>query len=255
MARRSDSHRPPAVEVLNATGASDIVLVCEHASNHIPASYDRLGLARRHLDRHVAWDIGAAKLTRRLAERLDATAFLAGYSRLLIDLNRPLDSAGSIPTRSEDTDIPGNIGIDEGERARRAATMFTPFHAAVGSHLDERQRQGRPTRLVTIHSFTPVFQGVPRRWHAGILYDRARALGDAIVAALGADAALRVAANVPYVISLDGDYAIPVHGDQRGIEAVLVEVRQDLLSHDGGIADWSERLGTVLAALPGARSS
>src|SRR5690606_715565 len=105
--------------------------------------------------------------------------------------------------------------------------MFTPFHNEVARHLDARQAAGRPTRIVTIHSFTPVFLGVSRPWHAGVLYDRAESLGEAILAGLRADPSLNVGANVPYVISPDADYAVPVHGDRRGIEAVLVEIRQD----------------------------
>lgn len=113
--------RPTAVEILNPGGRSDIVLLCEHASNHIPAEFGGLGLETRHHRRHIAWDVGAADLTRRLSARLDAPAFLGTYSRLLIDLNRPLGSSGSIPVCSEDTDVPGNLGMDPQERERRAA--------------------------------------------------------------------------------------------------------------------------------------
>lgn len=238
---------PAAVEVLNEQGGSDIVLLCEHASNHIPAEYKQLGLSPRHLDRHIAWDIGAAELTRRLSARLDAPAFLSGYSRLLIDLNRPLGTPGSIPLRSEDTEIPSNGGIDDAERARRAKIMFTPFHDRVAAHLDQRTAAGRPTLIVTIHSFTPVFLGASRPWHAGVLYDRAAVLAQGILAHLGRDATLVVAANEPYVICRDEDYAVPIHGDDRGIPAVLIEIRQDLLSNEAGIEEWSGRL---VAALP-----
>ncbi|WP_137931727.1 N-formylglutamate amidohydrolase [Mesorhizobium comanense] len=239
---------PEAVEVLNEHGRSDVVLLCEHASNHMPAEYARLGLETSHLQRHIAWDIGAAEVTRLLSARLDAAAFLSGYSRLLIDLNRPLGSAGSIPILSEDTDIPGNVGIDTAERKRRAEIMFAPFHERVAAHLDHRIAQGRPTRIVTIHSFTPVFLGVARPWHAGILHDQAAGLAESILSGLRADPALNVAANVPYVISRDADYAVPVHGDDRGIAAVLIEIRQDLLANRAGVEEWAGRLAAVLSA-------
>jgi predicted N-formylglutamate amidohydrolase len=238
---------PAAVEVLNEQGGSDIVLLCEHASNHIPVEYQLLGLAPHHLDRHIAWDIGAAELTRRLSARLDAPAFLGGYSRLLIDLNRPLGMPGSIPLRSEDTEIPGNSGIDDAERARRAKIMFAPFHDRVAAHLDQRAAAGRSTLIVTIHSFTPVFLGVPRPWHAGVLYDKADVFAQNMLSCLRVDGALIVAANEPYVISRDEDYAVPIHGDDRGIPAVLIEIRQDLLSNEAGIEEWAGRL---VAALP-----
>ncbi|TGU99688.1 N-formylglutamate amidohydrolase [Mesorhizobium sp. M00.F.Ca.ET.151.01.1.1] len=239
---------PDAVEVLNEHGRCDIVLLCEHASNHMPAEYRQLGLDASHLRRHIAWDIGAAEVTRLLSARLDAPAFLSGYSRLLIDLNRPLDSPGSIPLLSEDTDIPGNAGIDAAERDRRTKIMFSPFHDRVTAHLDRRAAEGSPTRIVTIHSFTPVFLGVARPWHAGVLHDHAADLAAAILSGLRADASLNVAANVPYVISRDADYAVPIHGDDRGIPAVLIEIRQDLLSTRSGIEEWADRLAAALPA-------
>ncbi len=246
---------PPAVEILNEPGRSDVVLLCEHASNHMPAEYRRLGLEARHLDRHIAWDIGAANVARRLSALLDAPAFLSGYSRLLIDLNRPLGSPGSIPVRSEDTDIPGNLGLDDAERARRAGIMFTPFHDRVAAHLDRRMAEGRPTRLVTVHSFTPVFLGEARPWHAGVLYDRARDFGEAILANLRTDAALNVEANEPYVIARDGDYAVPVHGDDRGIPAVLLEIRQDLLADRQGCEEWAARIAAAIPAVQTERAA
>jgi predicted N-formylglutamate amidohydrolase len=237
---------PEAVEVLNQTGRSDIVLLCEHASNHIPAEYARLGLDAHHLERHIAWDLGAAELTRRLSARLDAPSFLGTYSRLLLDLNRPLGSPGSIPTRSEDTDIPGNADVGNVEAERRAQRMFIPFHDRVAGYLDARARNGLPTRIVTIHSFTPVFLGVSRPWHAGVLFDRASNFGEAILSGLREDGSLNVAANVPYIISRDADYAVPVHGDDRGLDAVLIEIRQNLVCDSEGIERWTDRLARAL---------
>ncbi|MEO5756383.1 MAG: N-formylglutamate amidohydrolase [Mesorhizobium sp.] len=248
MTAQPEKDWPAAVKVINESGRSDIVLLCEHASNHMPAEYGRLGLDARHLQRHIAWDVGAAEVTRLLSARLDAPAFLSGYSRLLIDLNRPLGTKGSIPLLSEDTDIPGNAGIDPEERNRRAERMFAPFHDRVAAHLDRRAKDGRPTRIVTIHSFTPVFLGVSRPWHAGVLYDQAADLGEALLAGLRTDTTLNVAANVPYVISRDADYAVPIHGDDRNIPAVLVEIRHDLLSSRSGTEEWADRLAAALPA-------
>lgn len=248
MCAQHNTDWPQAAEICNEGGRSDIVLLCEHASNHIPAEYRRLGLDEQHLARHIAWDIGAAEVTRKLSERLDAAAFLGTFSRLLIDLNRPLSSAGSIPVRSDDTDIPGNMAIDKAERARRAKMMFTPFHQRVAAHLDRRRTQGRPTCITAIHSFTPVFLGVARPWHAGILFSTARAFGETMLAALRRDGALNIGANVPYVVTREDDYALPIHGDDRGISAVLIEMRQDLVSSIAGIEEWAERLTAALLA-------
>lgn len=240
---------PAPVEALNEDGGSDIVLLCEHASNHIPAEYDGLGLEARHLERHIAWDIGAAAVTRALSVRLDAPAFLSTYSRLLIDLNRPLDAPSSIPARSEDTVIPGNEVLGPEEKRRRAERMFQPFHDRVAAFLDGRQRLRRPTRLVTIHSFTPVFLGVVRPWHAGLLFEAAADFAGEIIGNLSREPGLHVAPNEPYVISRDSDYAVPIHGDDRGIPAVLVEIRQDLIADADGVAAWTDRLAAAIPAL------
>lgn len=237
---------PAAVEVLNPAGASPVVLVCEHASRHMPASYRGLGLGADDLVRHIAWDIGAAAVTRGLSREIDAVAYLAGYSRLLIDLNRPLDSPSSIPVRSEATDVPGNIGLSGQERALRAERMFHPFHDRLAADLDRREEEGRPTRIVAIHSFNPVFLGRARPWHAGVLFERSRELAETILARLAADGSLVVAPNEPYVVSRDEDYAILVHGEDRGHEAVLIEIRNDLISDDAGVAEWITRMAEAL---------
>lgn len=221
------------------------MLLCEHASNHIPAEYQSLGLTDADLYRHIAFDLGAAELTRRLSDRLDAPALLGTFSRLLIDLNRPLGATSSIPRRSEDTVIPGNVDLSSEEVARRATMMFGPFHARVAAHLDRRQLERRPTRLVTIHSFTPVFLGITRPWHAGVLFDRATEFGTDMVARLRAPG-LSVDANVPYRTDRVEDYAIPIHGDDRGIPAILIEIRNDLLASTTGINDWADKIDESL---------
>ncbi|MDQ0322953.1 putative N-formylglutamate amidohydrolase [Pararhizobium capsulatum DSM 1112] len=247
---KSTSDWPPAIEVLNEHGASDIVLICEHASNYIPASFDRLGLSPSELDRHIAWDLGASEVARGLSKRLNAICFLGTYSRLLIDLNRPLNSPTSIPQRSEDTEIPGNIAITDADRSTRIARIFEPFQARIAAHLDARAESMRSTMLVAIHSFTPVFLGGGRPWHAGILFERSKDLGAHMITDLALDPELIVGANVPYVIDRMEDYAIPVHGDERGHPAVLVEIRQDLIASEAGIAIWVEKLVSALADPP-----
>lgn len=239
---------PPPVRLVNPGGASPCVLLCEHASRFIPVRYEGLGLGEADLCRHIAWDIGAEAVARDLSRRLDAPLAVAGYSRLLIDLNRPVESPSSIPMVSETTVIPGNANLDEGERQARIATYFAPFQRAVGELLDARQAAGRPTRVIGIHSFTPVYKGVPRPWHAGILYRKAAGFGHALAEALGGAAAL-IAENEPYQIDDASDYTVPVHGEARGLDAVLVEMRQDLLSSGAACAAWAGRLADALAAV------
>ncbi|MEP7239964.1 MAG: N-formylglutamate amidohydrolase [Devosia sp.] len=225
---------------------AELILLCEHASNHIPAQYAGLGLAADQLQRHIAWDIGAAAVTRLLSQALGATAFLGTYSRLLIDLNRPLDAPDSIPLRSEATDIPGNAGLAVTEIARRDERIFTPFHRCVADELDRRQASGVPTRLLSIHSFTPVFFGQHRPWHAGVLFDGAAAFGAAAIDRLAAPG-LVIGINEPYKTDRQGDYAIPIHGDDRGIAAIMIEIRNDLISDPPGVALWARRVAQAIA--------
>ncbi len=245
---------PPAVTALNEEGASPYVLLCEHASNHIPSAYAGLGVAPADLQRHIAWDIGAADLARRLSRLLDAPLFLSGYSRLLIDCNRPLGAPTSIPTVSESTAIPGNQELDDAERARRATAYHAPFHRRVAQALDARaggRGAGRPTIVLGIHSFTPVFFGERRPWHAGVLYRDAAAFSRALIERLRAEPGLCVGDNEPYQVTPNTDYTVPVHGDGRGITAALIEVRQDLIGDDAGVEAWAARLHPALADAAG----
>jgi predicted N-formylglutamate amidohydrolase len=240
---------PAAVEVLNESGSSPFVLICEHASNHIPAEYRKLGLDDKELTRHIAWDIGAASVTRALSKRIGASAFLGTYSRLLIDLNRPLHVADSIPLRSEATDIPGNLALDAEERERRSRLMFHPFQDRLRAHIEQRTAEGRRNVLVAIHSFTPVYLGQQRPWHVGVLFDKAQLLGQALIAQLRRDPLLNVDANVPYGVSADADYALVVHGDLLNNPAVLIEIRNDLIADPEGVEVWTRKLEDALRAV------
>lgn len=236
---------PAAFEIINADGTSPYVLTCEHASNYIPARYGNLGVAEAELQRHIAYDIGAAGMSRLLSTALDAPLILSGYSRLLIDCNRPLHSPTLMPVVSETTDIPGNRNLSRDEIATRARDFYWPYQNAVTSVLDQRQARGQATTLLAMHSFTPVFKGFQRPWQAGLLFRKSVQLGEMLVERLNAPSRL-VAANQPYQISDDGDYTIPVHGEARGLEAVLFEVRQDLIASLDGQKKWAALIAQAL---------
>ena len=237
-----------AYEEVRPDGTSPLLLVCEHASNAVPEEYaPSFGVAQSDLDRHVGYDIGAAALTRALAERLDATAVLGVVSRLLIDVNRQPWHPGFTPEESDGTRVPGNIGIDDDERARRAGRWFWPFQARIGAEVDARLAAGRPFYLVTIHSFTPVLAGEARPWPVGVLYRRAADLGQLVLEELRPRVPGAVGDNQPYGIQLDGtDYTVPVHGDDRDVPSIAFEVRHDEIADDPGVAVWCDRLGTAL---------
>jgi predicted N-formylglutamate amidohydrolase len=238
------SEWPAAVEIVNGGGASPVVLLCPHASNYIPHRYANLGLPASELQRHIAWDIGAAGVTRALAEMLDAPAFLATYSRLLIDLNRPPSSHSSIVERSEATDIPGNLQLTAEERAFRAARVFAPYHRPIAAHLAKRQR----SVIVAVHSFTPAFHGVVRAWHVGVLFEKSIAFANATIDRLRAsDSSLKVGANVPYTVAPDTDFGVLVYGDDVGNPALEFEIRQDLIARPELQRSWARRLAETLA--------
>ena len=236
---------PAPFEWVNRDGGGPVLLLCEHASNWMPEDYGGLGLSQSDRERHIAWDIGAAAVARRIAERTGAPLILSGASRLLIDLNRPLTSRSSIPEQSEATAVPGNIGIAEAEREARAERWFHPFQREVQGWLDRAKARGERPAVVGIHSFTPVFLGVRRPWHVGILYRKSAAYAGRLIEGLGGAEAM-IAGNQPYQIDDDSDYTVPVHGEARGLESVLVELRQDLVAGPRGQAEWADRLTPLL---------
>jgi predicted N-formylglutamate amidohydrolase len=235
-----------AFEVLEGTDASPWVFLCDHASRLIPARLGTLGLGEADLARHIAWDIGAAEVTRRLQAALGGFAILAGYSRLVIDLNRPPGVPSSIAVRSEDTDIPGNLDLDPSAADVRRRELFEPYHARIEAELDRRAALGLPTVMVTVHSFTPVYAGFVRPWHAGVLYQRDARLAAVLLELLRAEGDLVVGDNEPYAVDDATDYAVVVHGERRGILHVELEMRQDLIEASDGQQAWAERLARVL---------
>lgn len=255
-ARMSDPHALPPLLAADEPAAFSIerpgargpwVLLCDHASPAIPRALGGLGLGDADRGRHIAWDIGAAALTRQLAAALDATAVLQNWSRLVIDCNRPPGAADSIAAISDGTRVPGNR-VDEAERARRRAAIFDPYHNAIRQLLDARREAGRPTRLLMMHSFTPVYAGCARPWQVGVLYGRDARLATIVLDALRREPGLCVGENLPYDVSDETDYAVPVHGEARGLPHVELELRQDLIAQPHGQRHWARRLATLLAA-------
>ncbi len=231
---------PPAVELVNAGGTGSAVLVCDHASNRVPRRLRGLGLDPVHLADHIAWDPGAADVARRLSAHLDAPLLLSGYSRLVVDCNRPLGNQQSIAVDSAGVPVPGNRGLSLQEKVVRIEALFRPYHDAISRLLDARSH--RPTPLISIHSFTPVLGGQARPWHIGISYGRDRRLAALLLGALARSRELTVGDNVPYPIEDDVDYTIPHHGERRALPCVMIEIRQDGIRKAAGAGTWAERL-------------
>ena len=222
------------------------VLVCDHASNAVPAHMERLGLDQAELDRHIGWDIGAATVTRSLSALLDAPAYLSGYSRLVVDCNRPVGSPTAMPAVSDGTVVPANQSISPEEATARTDAFFRPYHDAIAACLDRAIGFGAVPILVAVHSFTPVFEGFARPWEVGLLYEHDDRLVQPLKEALHAlRPGLTIGDNEPYAIVGPSDYSIPVHGQGRGLPHIEIELRQDLIGTQKGARSWAETLAVA----------
>ena len=237
---------PAAFTIERPQGRSEFLLVCDHASRIIPKSLGSLGLDDAQLATHVAWDIGAAGVARQLSKALDATLLLQGYSRLVIDCNRPPGSATSVPTRSEYVRIAANESLASSDATARVTEIFAPYHAAIGAVLDQRRVAGARTLLVSVHSFTPIYLGQTRPWKIGLMFRKDLRLGRALLELLRQDSSLNAGENEPYAMTDDTDYTIPVHGEARGLPHVGIEIRQDLITDATGQQEWAARLSQLL---------
>jgi predicted N-formylglutamate amidohydrolase len=235
------------VHETNAAGASPFLFTCDHYGRLLPQKLGDLGLPESELVRHIAWDIGIAGVAERMATLCDAHVVAQRYSRLVIDCNRPPDVASSIPRLSEATTIRGNEALAADQAALRRREIFDPYHQRIDAIIDQRLHQKRPTVLVSLHSFTPVYAGVARPWHIGTLYHRDTTLPPLLLRALRAEGDLVVGDNEPYAVSDITDYTIPVHGEARGLINTGIEIRQDLIADQAGQQQWAERLARILS--------
>lgn len=237
---------PEPVTVHNEDGGSPFLIVADHAGKLIPRALGDLGVSQAERQRHIAWDIGIAAVSRLLADTLDATLVQQNYSRLVVDCNRAPGVPTSMPQISEATPVPGNVDLSEAQKAARVREIFQPYHDAIETLLDHRGEAGRPTVLIAMHSFTPVFHGVARPWHVGMLYNRDPRFAHLLLALLRREAGLVVGDNEPYSVSDESDYTIPVHGERRDLHHVAIEIRQDLIEADAGQREWAARLARLL---------
>ncbi len=226
----------------------DLVLVCDHASNAVPPDITPLGLADADMVRHIAWDVGARSVTLGLAKRLGAAAVLSTWSRLVIDPNRGDDDPTLVMKLYDGSIIPGNRGVDAKDVERRLNSLYRPYHKAIDDALDAVVTVGRAPVLVSIHSFTPQLRGRPKRpWHVGLLWDRDARLVDPLRERLNAEGDLAIGDNEPYTGALAGD-CMWMHGTERAIAHVLIEIRNDLIETEAGQTVWADRLAPILRA-------
>jgi predicted N-formylglutamate amidohydrolase len=239
---------PPACFEENPVGRSNFVIVVDHAGARIPRRLDGLGLPAAELTRHIAWDIGALEVARRMAGALDATLLAQNYSRLVMDCNRDPKVASSIPVMSESSEVPGNLNLGAADAAIRRREIFDPYHERIRQVLDQRLAAGRKTLLVAQHTMTNLYKGSRREMHAAVLYNRDRRFAGLVLDQLRQEKDLIVADNEPYFVSDATDYTIPHHGERRSLPHVEIEIRQDLVNEATGQSRWAARMVRALIA-------
>jgi predicted N-formylglutamate amidohydrolase len=263
MPERAATDNPSArdvVEVRNPAGDGSFMIVCEHASNSIPASYAGLGLVEAALESHIAWDPGALAVAETMSSQLDSPLIAQRFSRLLYDCNRPPSSQAAVPALSEVYPIPGNAGLSTTDRQARVDRFYTPFQDTLTDCLDQRIKAGFAPVIVTVHSFTPVYKGNRRAVELGILHDTDSRLADALLEATKDRAGLVIRRNEPYGAADGVTHTLIEHGVSRGLLNVMVEIRNNLIADKGSQTEMAEWLSICLtralerlAGIPGER--
>lgn len=229
---------------------SGLLLLGDHANKELPAEYGSLGLPESEFSRHIACDIGTRALVVALARHLGAPALMTRFSRLLIDPNRGEDDPTLIMKISDRAIVPGNQAVDEAEREIRLRKYYRPYHNAISEQIDLMMDTDRIPIIFSVHSFTHSWRGMSRPWHAGVLWDKDPRFSVRVVEGLRRQGDLVIGDNEPYKGSLRGD-TMYRHGTKRGLAHALIEVRQDLISTNNGVEEWTQRLVPLLQEIVG----
>lgn len=238
---------PAPYTIINSRGRRNLLLVGDHVSNHFPKILGNLGLSDSARERHIAYDIGTRQLIHRLSQHLDAPAVLAGYSRLVVDLNRSLEDESLMPEISDATVIPGNRNMSGEHRNQRIQTFYTPYRSAIDRMLHGFRDRGIVPAFIAIHSFTPQMSGFARPWQVGILWDKDPRIPRPLMANLRAHPdGFNIGDNEPYSGKHPADYTIDHHAEAAGLAHVSIEIRQDLINTDAGAERWATVLHDAL---------
>lgn len=231
--------------VINPNGRSRILLVCEHASNHIPDRYDGLGLTDAAKISHAAWDPGAQAVTERMSEILDASAVLGTVSRLVYDCNRPPTSPEAIRAISEQIIVPGNASLEAAAQIERVETVYDPFTQLLDRTI---KLLGITPILVTIHSFTRTYNGNPRDTDIGIIHDEDARLAKTMIGLSNGGTGLKFDLNKPYSRDDEVTHTLHLHGTKNGLVNVMIEVCNDLIETPAQQDKMAQMLANLLTA-------
>ncbi len=241
---------PGPYRVLNPLSEKPILLVCDHASCRIPRALGDMGLdpfARRC---HLAIDIGAGPLTEMLAASLGVTAVVQNYSRLVVDCNRQLMDPSAFLEYGDGILVPGNRNLRQADKDLRASALYWPYHVAIGEQIERLAKAGPQPALISIHSFTPVLNGEAREWQMGVLWDRDEKMREIFLDGLRRGG-YRVGDNEPYSGKAPQDFTIDHHAEEIGLPHVGIEIRQDLIDDDDGLAEIASVMESIIESIPG----
>jgi predicted N-formylglutamate amidohydrolase len=241
---------PPFV-TLPGDYSRGVALICDHASKAVPPELNGLGLSPKDLERHIAWDIGAAEVAIFLAARFKLPAVFSGVSRLVIDCNRDPADPASIPREVDRTPIPGNANLKVWDRAERMARWFMPYHNAIDAMMTEALATVKDPVLLSVHSMTPELNGELRTWPISLSSHEDKRLSTPMLAALRKRIGMLVGDNQPYALDPKEDYSVPHHAMRRGLRHLQVEFRQDLIATEPGANKWARVFGDALAEVLG----
>ena len=233
---------------LNPNSITPVLLVCDHASNRFPKSLGTMGLD--YLDRlsHITVDIGSRATTESLARQLNTTAILCQYSRLIVDCNRNISDNSAYLDKSDGVDIPGNQNLNDNEKEIRESEIYWPYHNAIDTQISRLKKQKVSPIIISIHSFTPVFNGNKREWEVGVLWDKDPTTARIFINKL-TEAGFLVGDNKPYSGKDPEDFTLDYHAEIIGLPHVGIEIRQDLINNDDGVMRISNTLQKVISSL------
>ncbi len=240
---------PGPFRVLNPLAELPVLLVCDHASFRFPKSLGDMGLdpfARRC---HLAIDIGAGPLTEKLAASLSVTAVVQNYSRLIVDCNRQLMDPGAFLEYGDGIIVPGNRNLHPEDKDFRASALYWPYHVAIDEQIERLGSVGPPPAFISIHSFTPVLNGESRAWQIGVLWDKDEQLREIFLEGFRA-AGYYTGDNVPYSGKAPQDFTIDHHAEEIGLPHIGIEIRQDLVDDEAGIAEIANVMHRIIASIP-----
>jgi len=234
---------PAPFRVENQKGKAQCLIVCDHASNRIPVALGTLGLSKKDREKHIAWDPGTENIGRYLSKQLDAPAYFATFSRIVVDVNRGANSPECMREVYDHIPVPGNMNLSRAQKKQRIDEIFTPYHKNLAAQVQRFLKKKRIPMIISVHSFTPEMDGYRRPWHIGILWNKEDDIARQLVDNLRRqNPTLIIGENEPYSLKAENlsKNTIGTHAESKGLPYVIVEFRQDLVKTKRDALKWGK---------------